>query len=368
LQKLKSAVRRVAEALTGQAETRAAIAKLRSRLDAAQASTREAVQRLKSAAKETADRVGAVQRQSDEERGALLEAVKRLGDEQRALRAEVAALSRLSQQTYVRLVDASPFDERAFDRAALEAHVRAAIARAPLAATPFAHLIVRDLLPAGFYGQLLRALPAPTFWRAAGYQRENWHVEEDPASRLSETTWRFMHRQVAAATMMPLLLERFAEPIAAYWRDVIGVDPAALTGHYLCDEGRLLLRRPGYELEPHLDPPTAILTVLLFLAAPGMPEAYGTDLYASGPLPSNRRGIMYPAREGIHVEYVTTVPFTPNTAVVFVTPLSVHGAKLPATADDQVERISYQFLVSLDPEGRRLVRKKTDRRARVLRQ
>ena len=53
---------------------------------------------------------------------------------------------------------------------------------------------------------------------------------------------------------------------------------------------------------------------------------------------------------------MTTVPFRANTALVFLTPRSVHGAALPATVDEQFERISYQFLVSLDDKARRLVR------------
>jgi hypothetical protein len=363
MQALKAAIRRAAAALTGEAQTRETLAKLRTRLDAASTSTREAVQRLKSTAQEARDGVIALQRRTDEDRRAILDAINRLHDEQRTLRAELAALTRLHQRTYLTVVDSVPFDEGALDRDAMTRHVRHAVLHAPMQTTPFPHLVVPDLLPARFYDQLLRAIPAPTFWRDAGYQRENWHVEEDRASRLSETTWRFMHRDVAAGVMMPALLERFAEPIARYWHDVAGIDPSLLATHYHCDEGRLLLRRPGYELEPHLDPPTAILTVLLFLAEPGAPEAHGTDLYASGPLPAMRDGIMYPARQGITVEYASTVPFRPNTALAFVTPQSVHGATLPTTVDARFERISYQFLVCLDQEGRRILRKKTGRQA-----
>jgi hypothetical protein len=362
---LKAAIRRAAAALTGQRETRDAVRKLTRRVEAAAATSRETAQRLKTTTEATGDRVVALQRRTDDDRRAMLETIGRLQEEQRAMHAELAALSRLAQRTYAGLIDTEPLDERALDRAALSAHVRRAVMSAPMRAEPFPHLVVPDLVPADFYRQLLRAIPAPTFWRNAGHQRDNWHVEEDAASRLSESTWRFMHREIAARELMPLLLDRFADAIAAYWRETFGLDPSTLDGHYVCDEGRLLLRRAGYELKPHLDPPTAILTVLLYVARPGDPETHGTDLYASDPLPAKRAGIMYPERQGIRIERTTTIPFRPNTALAFVTPQSVHGAALPADVDERFERVSYQFLVSLDEEARRLVRKLTGKAAGV---
>ena len=97
--------------------------------------------------------------------------------------------------------------------------------------------------------------------------------------------------------------------------------------------------------------------MLLYLARPGDPESYGTDLYASGPLPPRRTGIFYPAKQGIAVERVATVPFRANTALVFITPRSVHGAELPADSDDMLERVSYQFLACLDDQARRMLSK-----------
>ena len=354
---LKAAIRRAAEALTGQAETRAAVNKLASRLDGATTASHEAAQRLKTTTHTTNDRVLELQRRGEDDRRAFLDAIAGLQEHQQAIRTELAELMRLTQRTYVALIDREPFDEGALDRAALVAHIRQRVMSTPMRVNPFPHLVVSELLPADFYQQLLRAIPAPTFWRPAGYQRDNWHIEEDTASRLSETTWRFMHREIAAKVLMPLLLERFADAIATYWRDTCDLDASKLAGHYRCDEGRLLLRRAGYELEPHLDPPNAMLTVLIYLAEPGAPDTHGTDLYASGPLPAQRVGILYPARQGIPTERATTVPFRANTALVFVTPLSVHGAKLPSGVDERFERVSYQFLACLDDEARRLVRR-----------
>ncbi len=354
---VKTWIRRRLAAATGQSEVVAALDRLTARVEAAASAGREAGHRSKTATEVTKDRVLALQRQADEDRRAVLDAINGLRDEQRALRADLTALSGLAQLTYSGLIDTTGLDDGHVDRPALAAHLQQRIAGAAMSADPFPHLVVSNLLPEDFYRRLLRAIPAPTFWRRAGYQRDNWHVDEDRASRLSETTWRVMHREIAAHVLMPLLLDRFADAIAEYWRAAFDLDASALSEHYVCDEGRLLLRRAGYELQPHLDPPNAILTVLLYLAPLGAPDAQGTDLYRSGPLPANRVGIMYPAQQGISLELAATVPFRPNTLLAFVTPTSVHGAKLPETVDERFERISYQFLVCLDDHARRIVRK-----------
>jgi hypothetical protein len=360
---LKSAIVRVAGALTGQATTRASLDALARHIDAAAASNREVAKRLKDATDGIRDRLSDFERQIAHDREAVQSAIAQLRDQQAHAVADVADLRRLMQRTYRALVDNDVLDERSLDRKALADHISRAIGGAPMRQHPFPHLVIPNVLPEWFYDLLLRAIPAPTFWRNAGYMRDNWHIVEDAASRFSESTWRFMHSDVAAHVIMPLLLNRFGEEIASYWRETFVLDSAQLNGHYICDEGRLLLRRAGYKLEPHLDPPSAILTFLMYLARPGDAEAHGTDLYASGPLPARRTGIWYPARQGVELQFVATVPFRSNTALVFITPQSVHGAELPADSDPSFERVSYQFLASLDDEGRRIVQRHWKTRA-----
>ena len=362
---VKTWIRRGLAAATGLSEVRAALERVTARVEAAAAASREADHRSKAASELNKDRVLALQQQADEDRRAVLDAINGLRDEQRALRADLTALSGLTQLTYGGLIDTAGLDDAELDRPALDAHIRQRMAGAAMCAEPFPHLVVSDLLPEDFHCRLLRAIPAPTFWRRAGYQRDNWHIDEDRASRLSETTWRLMHQEIAAHVLMPLLLDRFADAISEYWRSAFDLDASLFSGHYVCDEGRLLLRRGGYELKPHLDPPNAILTALIYLAPSGAPDAYGTDLYKSGPLPAQRTGIMYPAQHGISIEHALTVPFEPNTLLAFVTPMSVHGAKVPDTVDERFERISYQFLVCLDDQARRIVRKGNKQRTQA---
>ena len=44
-------------------------------------------------------------------------------------------------------------------------------------------------------------------------------------------------------------------------------------------DGRILLRRPGYVIEPHRDPGWGFLTCLAYLARPGDNKEWGTQLY-----------------------------------------------------------------------------------------
>jgi len=77
---------------------------------------------------------------------------------------------------------------------------------------------------------------------------------------------------------------------------------------------------------------------------------WGSTGLVMDPLPVRRVGIYYPGREGLNVQKVGTVPFTPNTLLAFMTATSVHGAELPANTDPRFERFTYQLLVTPDDE------------------
>lgn len=283
-----------------------------------------------------------------------------LEGQQQTTLAALEELRRLTQTTHQRLVDTAPLDKSRLDQAALVDHVTRAINDAPMQVHPFPHLVIPRLLPEPFYENLLRALPPPTFWRDGGFKRENWHIGEDAGTRLSESTWRFMHDDIAATVVTPALVARFGSQIEDYWRAAFDVDPKELTPTYSCDEGRLLLRRPGYKLGPHLDPANSVLTVLLYLAKPGAGASHGTDLYASDPLPRWRTGIFFPTEHGLKVERVGTVPFEPNTALAFLTGISVHGGELAQETEASYERITYRFQVRADKRTWRYLRSRAE--------
>jgi hypothetical protein len=120
-------------------------------------------------------------------------------------------------------------------------------------------------------------------------------------------------------------------------------------------DARLMLRRPGYHLDPHLDPKRVLLTALLYFAKPGDSEAYGTTFYrVEGRVVRNHATTYYPQAAGHSCELVRRVPFTANSAVIFLNS-AAHGADLPASAPRELERYALQFYVGPPVEALREV-------------
>ena len=124
-------------------------------------------------------------------------------------------------------------------------------------------------------------------------------------------------------------------------RDKAGQNSYARSG------GRLMLRRPGYHFEPHLDPPRALLTGLFYVGRPEDGHDYGTKLLRSNrPIPDERHGVWYPLREGASCELVKVIPARPNSMLVFASRIGLHGADIPADAQPPtLERYAYQFYI-----------------------
>jgi hypothetical protein len=60
-----------------------------------------------------------------------------------------------------------------------------------------------------------------------------------------------------------------------------------------------MLRRPGYHLDPHLDPKRVVFTCLIYFARPGDSEAYGTSFYRINGTPKiDRTSTFYPESQG----------------------------------------------------------------------
>jgi hypothetical protein len=242
------------------------------------------------------------------------------------------------------------------DGGAIEAHIEGAIARAVVSADPFPHVLIDQLLPTAFYNRILEALPTVDYWRSSGRARDYWEINTDVGPWQTEVLWRFVDQRIVDQMLRPRLVETFHHHLADYWRDGFGVDAACVTYH--TDEGRLQLRRKGYLLRPHLDPPHAALTGLFYLARPGDDPRYGTGLYKpASPLPMKRNGIYYPEDDGIALEKVVEAPFRANTLLVWMTSLGPHGADLTAPdVPKSLERYTYQFQFVTDDSTRRRIK------------
>jgi hypothetical protein len=242
-----------------------------------------------------------------------------------------------------------------------ESHVAAAFAATTVDLDPFPHLVIDRLLPDEDYRRLQAAMPREEDWLDAGRQRWNWNIDTGTAPDHVRAIWHTMHQRIAPEVLVPALVDKLRPHLAAYWTGR-GIDASTLEARYYCDEGRLLLRRPGYRLAPHLDPNHAAVTALLYLAREGDSDRYGTDLYRAT-MPQQYRGIFKADESGVEYELVRTVPYRPNTMLAFITPISLHGAEFPPSAEP-FARVSYQFLVCLDKTTRKEIGKRLDRLAR----
>jgi hypothetical protein len=127
--------------------------------------------------------------------------------------------------------------------------------------------------------------------------------------------------------------DKFEAPLQRHFDEVFG--PAfreqANAMPQSAQAGRLMLRVPGYHLDPHRDPKHTLLTCLLYLARPGDSESYGTQIFrVTGDTDASYQQTYYPAQEGL----------------VFLNSRGAHGATIPADAPAGLERYSYQFYVA----------------------
>jgi hypothetical protein len=242
-----------------------------------------------------------------------------------------------------------------FDQERVGCHVADAIARAELDTDPMAHLLINDLLPPETYAALIDAIPPVEFFSDKDDRKQNFKLHTaDVAPEWTVTALSFMEDVVIPRMIVPALLRRLETDVRSTYvnryGEARGPQVAALSHN--ATAGRLMLRRPGYHLDPHLDPDRAVVTCLIYFARPGDDESFGTSFYRiDGDPVINRRNTFFPQNEGYRCHLVKTAPFRANTAVAFVNARGAHGAGIPSSAPSGTERYAYQFYVSPDPHA-----------------
>ncbi len=258
--------------------------------------------------------------------------------------AQAAAIARLNDKQRD-LIEGLP---QLLDEARVASHTSAAIARAAVHDTPFPYMVVDDVLPPDVYRTLLRAIPPVEFFGDADPIKQNIRIPFEYGPALATGVWRFVDDAIAHRTIVPAVTERFSRELERHYQSLFG-DALAKRAASLPQSpsgGRLMLRRPGYRLNPHRDPKRTMLTCLLYLARPGDDEAYGTELYrVENERESSYTQTYYPEQEGCRCELVRTVPYRPNSMLVFLNGRGAHGAHIPAAAPATLERFAYQFYV-----------------------
>jgi hypothetical protein len=260
-------------------------------------------------------------------------------------------------------VDAEQIDllrgvNEAWNIPAITAHIRDAVATAPLLTDPFPHMVIEPLLPPDAFRALLAAVPAEEFF--AGEKHPDLRglgLSSTIVPLFSRIIWSSLRKDIVRRTLAPALAERFRAHAREFLRISVGdefVDELMslpLHPHGL----RLMLRRPGWRLQPHLDPRDQFISTLVYLARPGDPQEYGTQLFRVHqenfvPAYANT---YYPGEEGLHCELVKTMPFRGNLCVSMLNVGGgAHGAGIPADAQPaDLRRVVFQFYIGPERES-----------------
>jgi hypothetical protein len=230
---------------------------------------------------------------------------------------------------------------RWLDAGRIGAHVSDAVASSKLECEPFPHLLIEPLLPPDVYDRILDAIPPPVCF--AGGRDEHWAVPSGVAPLYSRQVWAFVANTLAGDILFRALNGRLEGVIRDYVRTFCPMLPDDTAVPVHPSDGRIMLRRPGYDLPPHRDPKWGFVTALMYLARSGDSEEYGTQLYRVREDPEAASGSVHyldPAR----CELVRSVPFRANSMLVFLNSVGAHGASIPSTAQPAgLERYLYQF-------------------------
>jgi hypothetical protein len=248
-------------------------------------------------------------------------------------------------------------------------HVRRAFAVAPLLTDPYEHVIVERVLPDATYELLIRAIPPAEFFNDRDPIKQNLAFPLEFGPTLSALAWDYMDDVIARQVIRPAVLEKFHDPLQRHFASTFGAEfveranslPQSIHG------GRLMLRRPGYQLGPHRDPKRAMLTCLMYLARQGDSEAYGTQLFrVHDDEEADYKQTYYPEEKGRRCELVKVVPFKPNTMLVSLNSRGAHGATIPLDAPADLERHTYQFYVAPQNEDLAALIKSLPRQQRAM--
>src|SRR5262245_42682703 len=270
------------------------------------------------------------------------EALKPVRKELRRLTREVDELRTLLQDTSVRAARgdrnaaqlrmiAELNDQQQRELAALPAvldtrqvtaNVRNAIATATMRADPFHHIVVEQLLPPRVYDVLVKALPPSVFFSEHDPVKQDLPLPLTFGPLLATAVWNFVDDALARQMIQPAVLEKFHEPLQQHYETMFGAEFVERANQmpHLPSGGRLMLRRPGYHLEPHRDPKRSLLTCLLYLARPGDSDAHGTQLFrVANDDDAQFKQTYYPTDHGHPCEVTDTVPFPTHTILLSLT-------------------------------------------------
>ena len=256
-----------------------------------------------------------------------------------ALRVQTEQLMTIQKVDWERRFDLARLN-RWLDPARIEAHVNRVIAAAVLESDPFPYLVVENWLPDDVHTRVVDAMPASIFF--AHDRDQHWNVPSGTAPLYSREVWSFVANTIVGEILYEALNRKFGRVIRDYVHAFCPAVPPDMDVTLHPSDGRIMLRRPGYNLMPHRDPKWGFVTAIVYLAREGDNEAHGTQLYRvrdDSQAPTSR---VYYVEPG-NCELVRDVPFRANSMLVFLNSEGAHGAAIPPSEPAALERYIYQF-------------------------
>ena len=236
--------------------------------------------------------------------------------------------------------------------AGLQEAVREKIERAEIHRDPFPYTVVSDLLPEGFFRELADTIPPLESFQPDDHIKANLRIMErndyfEAAPEGFKATWRRLRDDILRETIAPILVKRLEPEIRQKYASLFSAELAdeIMAGGLVASDGRIMARKPGYNLRPHSDSAQYAVTCLLYFSSGDDADSGALCLYRPEHRPELRHtSTYYPVKEeGISVELVKEIPIRENLFVAFLNDAeSLHGARVGPHADLTRERLAYQ--------------------------
>jgi hypothetical protein len=310
---------------------------------------------LKQLAREDGRGRSALEREIDSSRRAAEKQAAGAKSELAALRAQVAELQRREAQ--LRAIaereaalehETAALDEILHNRCIGE-HVRARVAAAAVETCPCPLAVIDDVLPASLYRAALLGLPPPELFTDRTVNRQHLQVPFRLGPVYGRRVWTYLARTVVREVLVEAIVERFREPLAEWLRlnfPFAGADVLERI-RMTSSDGRIMLRTRGYVAPPHRDPRWGFISGLLYLAREADDPRWGTQFYEVDD-DSEPPSVAPLWIDQGRCRLVNDVSFVPNRLLVFLNSTGAHGASIPATLPEPVERYIYQVRIAPD--------------------
>lgn len=223
-------------------------------------------------------------------------------------------------------------------RDAVLAHLGAVLDAAVVETKPFAHFYLEGVFPDVIYARMLESMPGPGLYRSLSDKhvledgtstRDVLQLDDDAVGEMDDES-RPLWRGVAEALRSPQLKREifalFRGPLAKRFK----VSPADAEDIDGFPNPALIRDLGGYEISPHPDSPSKVVTTHYYLPRDATQEGLGTALYELRIL--QLKNLISPRNALVKVKQF---PFRPNSMYGFaVTRTSWHGRELVPLASE----------------------------------